>query len=163
MRKKLIWILVSVALLIILLVVAQKSGAFGKDEGIKVTAEKVQKRTIIETVTASGKVYPEVEVKVSPDISGEITDLTVVEGDSVRKGQVLARIYADIYATQRDQASAGVSQQQAVVSNSTAQLDALKASMDLSEKTYNRQKQLATDKVISKSEFETAESNFPYR
>jgi len=160
MSKKLIWILVSVALLIVLLVVAQKSGAFGKDEGTKVTAEKVQKRTIIETVTASGKVYPEIEVKVSPDISGEIVDLNVAEGDSVKKGQVLARIYADIYATQRDQASAGVSQQQAVVSNSTAQLDALKAAQDLAEKTYNRQKQLAADKVISKSEFEQAESNY---
>ena len=152
--------MVSVVLLIVLLVIAQKSGAFGKDEGTKVTAEKVQKRTIIETVTASGKVYPEIEVKVSPDISGEITDLTVAEGDSVRKGQVLARIYADIYATQRDQASAGVSQQQAVVSNSTAQLDALKAAQDLSERTYNRQKQLADDKVISKSEFEQAESAY---
>jgi HlyD family secretion protein len=160
MSKKFIWILVSVAILVILLVVAQKSGAFGKDEGTKVTAEKVQKRTIIETVTASGKIYPEIEVKVSPDISGEITDLTVVEGDSVRKGQVLARIYADIYATQRDQASATVSQQQAIVSNSTAQLDALKASMDLTERTYNRQKQLADDKVISKSEFEQAESAY---
>jgi HlyD family secretion protein len=160
MSKKLIWILVSVVLLIVLLVVAQKSGAFGKDEGTKVTAEKVQKRTIIETVTASGKVYPEIEVKVSPDISGEIVELNVAEGDSVRRGQVLARIYADIYATQRDQASAGVSQQQAVVSNSTAQLDALKAAQDLAEKTYNRQKQLAADKVISKSEFEQAESNY---
>jgi HlyD family secretion protein len=160
MSKKLIWILVSIVLLILLLVIAQKSGAFGKDEGTKVTAEKVQKRTIIETVTASGKVYPEIEVKVSPDISGEIVDLYVAEGDSVRKGQVLARIYADIYATQRDQASAGVSQQQAVVSNSTAQLDALKAAQDLTERTYNRQKQLADAKVISKSEFETAESNY---
>ncbi|MEP7280224.1 MAG: efflux RND transporter periplasmic adaptor subunit [Bacteroidota bacterium] len=160
MSKKLIWILVSVVLLVVLLVVAQKSGVFGKDEGTKVTAEKVQKRTIIETVTASGKVYPEIEVKVSPDISGEIVDLTVQEGDSVRKGQVLARIYADIYATQRDQASASVSQQEAVVSNSTAQLDALKASLDLAEKTYNRQKQLANDKVISKSEFEQAESSY---
>ncbi len=160
MSKKLIWILVSVALLVILLVVAQKSGAFGKDEGIKVTAEKVQKRTIIETVTASGKIYPEIEVKVSPDISGEITELMVAEGDSVRRGQVLARIYADIYATQRDQASATVSQQQAVVSNSTAQLDALKAALNLAEKTYNRQKQLAEDKVISRAEFETAESSY---
>lgn len=160
MNKKLIWILVSVVALIILLVVLQKSGAFGKDEGTKVTAEKVQKQTIIESVTASGKVYPEIEVKVSPDISGEIVDLTVVEGDSVRKGQVLARIYADIYATQRDQATATVNQQEAVVSNSTAQLDALKATLDQAERTYNRQKQLADQKVISKSEFEQAESAY---
>jgi HlyD family secretion protein len=160
MNKKMIWILVTVVVLIVLLVVLQKSGAFGKDEGTKVTAEKVQKQTIIESVTASGKVYPEIEVKVSPDISGEITDLTVVEGDSVKKGQVLARIYADIYATQRDQAAASVNQQQAAVSNSTAQLDALKATMDQAQRTYNRQKQLADDKVISKSEFEQAESAY---
>ena len=160
MSKKLIWILTGLAVLVVALVVAQKNGLFGKDEGMKVTAEKVQKRTIIETVSASGKVYPEVEVKVSPDISGEIVELYVAEGDSVRKGQVLAKIYADIYATQRDQASAGVSQQQAVVSNSTAQLDALKSSMDLTEKTFNRQKQLAADKVISKAEFEQAESAY---
>lgn len=160
MSKKLIWILVSVVAFIVILVVAQKAGAFGKDEGTKVTAEQVQKRTIIETVTASGKVYPEIEVKVSPDISGEIVELNVAEGDSVRRGQVLARIYADIYATQRDQAAAAVNQQQAAVSNSTAALDALKATMDLSEKTYQRQKQLADEKVISKAEFEQAESSY---
>ncbi len=160
MSKKLIWILVSLVVLIILLVVMQKSGVFGKDEGLKVTAEKVQKRTIIESVTASGKVYPEIEVKVSPDISGEITELHVAEGDSVKKGQVLARIYADIYATQRDQAAAGVNQQVAVVSNSTAQLEALKATMDLAQRTYERQKKLADDKVISKAEFEQAESSY---
>ena len=160
MSKKLIWILVGLAAFIVILIVAQKAGVFGKDEGTKVTAEKVQKRTIIETVTASGKVYPEIEVKVSPDISGEIVELNVAEGDSVRRGQVLARIYADIYATQRDQAAAAVNQQQAQVSNSTAALDALKASMDLSEKTYQRQKQLADEKVISKAEFEQAESNY---
>ena len=62
----------------------------------------------LEVVTASGKVYPEIEVKISPDVSGEIVELAVKEGDSVQKGQTLARIYADIYATQRDQASAVV-------------------------------------------------------
>ena len=83
----------------------KQTGALGKDEGTKVSAEKAALRTIIETVNASGKVYPEIEVKVSPDISGEITELMVIEGDSVKKGQLLARIYADIYATQRDQAA----------------------------------------------------------
>src|SRR6476660_7370915 len=130
MNKKLLWIIIGLVVVVILLVVLKKAGALGKEEGIKVSAEKAAKRTIIETVTASGKVYPEIEVKVSPDISGEIVELKVAEGDSVRRGQVLARIYADIYATQRAQASAGVSQQQAVVSNSTAQLDALKAAQD---------------------------------
>ncbi|MEJ0103082.1 MAG: efflux RND transporter periplasmic adaptor subunit [Bacteroidota bacterium] len=100
------------------------------------------------------------EVKISPDISGEITELNVEEGDSVKKGQVLARIYADIYATQRDQASASVNQQQALTANSRAQLNALKATLDQAERTYNRQKQLLDDKVISKAEFEQSESTW---
>jgi len=115
------------------------------------------RRTIIETVNASGKVYPEVEVKVSPDISGEIVELNVQEGDSVRRGQVLARIYADIYSTQRDQAAAGVIAQQAQVQNSRAQLGELKATLEQAQVTYNRQKQLLDEKVISRAEFEQAD------
>jgi HlyD family secretion protein len=160
MNKKIIWTIGILLVIVIGLVALKKTGALGKDEGINVTAEKVVRRTIIETVNASGKVYPEVEVKVSPDISGEITELTVDEGDSVRKGQVLARIYADIYTTQRDQAAAMVSQQQASVSNSSAQLQALKATLDQSKRTYDRQKQLLDEKVISRSEFEQAESAY---
>jgi HlyD family secretion protein len=160
MSKKLIWILAGITALIVLLVVLQKTGAFGKDEGTKVTAEKVQRRIIIETVTASGKVYPEIEVKVSPDISGEIIELNKQEGDSVRRGEVLARIYADIYATQRDQAAAAVNQQQATVSNSTAALEALKSAMQQTENQYNRQKQLLDEKIISKAEFEQSENAF---
>ncbi|HKP31891.1 MAG TPA: efflux RND transporter periplasmic adaptor subunit [Chitinophagaceae bacterium] len=158
MNKKLLWIIIGLVVVVILLVVLKKSGALGKEEGMKVSTEKVSNRTIIETVTASGKIYPEVEVKVSPDISGEIVDLVVQEGDSVRKGQVLARIYADIYSNQKDQAAAMVSQQQAQVQNSTAQLDALKSALDQAQITYDRQKKLMNDKVISKSEFEQAET-----
>src|SRR5215212_1757166 len=133
MNKTVKWILISIGILILVFVVLKAMSGNSKD-GTKVTAEKVQKRTIIETVNASGKVYPEVEVKISPDISGEITELNVAEGDSVRRGQVLARIYADIYATQRDQAAASVNQQIAVTANSKAQLDALKATMDQAQK-----------------------------
>jgi HlyD family secretion protein len=158
MSKKLRWIILSLVVVVILLIVLKSSGAFGKEEGLSVTTEKVTRRTIIEIVTASGKVYPEIEVKVSPDISGEIVELTVQEGDSVKRGQVLARIYADIYSTQRDQAAASVNQQQAMVQNSSAQLEALKATLDQAQSTYNRQKKLLDDKVISPSEFETAES-----
>ena len=85
MNKKTKWILIGSVLLLVALVVMSKAGVFGKEEGTKVTAEKAQKRTIIELVNASGKVYPEVEVKVSPDISGEITELNVQEGDTVKK------------------------------------------------------------------------------
>ncbi len=160
MNKKLLWIIVGVVGLLAVLLILQKTGALGKEEGIKVSAEKVARRTIIETVNASGKLYPEVEVKVSPDISGEIVELAVNEGDSVRKGQVLAKIYADIYTTQRDQASALVNQQQATVSNSSAQMQALKATMDQAKRVYDRQKQLLDEKVISRAEFEQAESSF---
>jgi HlyD family secretion protein len=160
MNKKMIGILAGIIGFIVLLVVLQKSGAFGKEEGMKVTAEKVLNRMLIETVTASGKIYPEIEVKVSPDISGEITQLTKQEGDSVRRGEVLARIYADIYATQRDQATAAVNQQQASVSNSTAALEALKSAMEQTENQYNRQKQLLEEKIISRAEFEQSEHGF---
>ena len=157
MSKKLIFIIGGLVLLILILVILKKKGIIGKEPGIKVTTEKVSRRTIIETVNANGKIYPEVEVKVSPDISGEIVQLNVAEGDSVRKGQILARIYADIYSSQRDQAAAVVTQSQAQVSNSEAQLGALKATLDQAEVTYKRQKQLLDDKIISRSEFEQAD------
>src|SRR6476661_722469 len=160
MKKKAIWIIGSLILIIIVLMALKKSGVIGKEEGVKVATEKVSRKTIIETVNASGKVYPEIEVKVSPDVSGEITELTVMEGDSVRKGQVLARVYADIYNSQRQQAAAMVNQQQATVENSRAQLESLQSALELAEKTYNRQKQLLDEKVISRAEFEQAENSF---
>ncbi|HMD00753.1 MAG TPA: efflux RND transporter periplasmic adaptor subunit, partial [Ferruginibacter sp.] len=158
MKKSTIWILVSVGALLLIIFLMSKAGVLGGKGGVKVAAEKVQKRTITEVVNATGKIYPAVEVKVSPDISGEITELNVAEGDSVRKGQVLARIYADIYNIQRDQAASGVEQSQAQVANSQAALDALKAQMDQAQQTYDRQRSLFADKVISASEFNVAES-----
>jgi len=159
MSKTVKWILISLVGIIVVLVGGK--AIFGKkDTGTKVSVEKVSRKTIIESVNASGKVYPEVEVKISPDISGEVVELNVKEGDSVRRGQVLAKIYADIYATQRDQAAAAVNQQQASAANSEAQLTALKANLDQAQRTYDRQKQLLNDKVISKAEFEQAENTY---
>lgn len=160
MSKTLKWIIFSLVGLIILLVILKKAGYLGKDEGIKVTAEKVATRTIVETVNASGKIYPEIEVKMSPDISGEIVALNVEEGDSVKKGQVLARIYGDIYATQRDQAVAIVNQQEAQVGNATASIGAMQAQLDQAKKTYDMQKQLYEGKVISANEFNTADASY---
>ena len=166
MSKKLKWILISLGMLMVLLVILSKTGVFGKDEGLKVTAEKVQKRSITEIVNASGKIYPEDEVKVSPDISGVITELNVQEGDTVKKGQILARIDADVYNIQRSQAASGVAQTQAQVSSSQAQvsnaqaaLDALDAQMEQAQKNYNRSKKLFDEKVISRSEMDVAESS----
>jgi HlyD family secretion protein len=161
MNKKVLLIIIGVVVLIIVLVLLKKAGVIGKDEGTKVSAEKVARRNITEIVTASGKIYPEKEVKISPDISGEVVELGVVqEGDSVKKGQELAKIYADIYTTQRDQAAAQMNQQQALVSNVAAQLPGLKAAMDASKRTFDRQKQLLDQKVISQAEFESAESTY---
>src|SRR6478752_5020838 len=160
MSKKLKWIIGILVILILLLVVLSKAGVLGKDEGLQVTAEKAQIRNITETVTATGKVFPEIEVKVSPDISGEIVDLDVEEGDTVHRGQVVAKIYADIYSSQRDQASAVVAQSQAQVLNAEAQLGALKATLDQTQAAYNRQKTLLDQKVISQAEFETAQQAY---
>ena len=159
MGKKLKWIIGILLLLVVVLIILKKTGVLGKEEGIRVSSEKVQRKTIVETVTASGKVYPEIEVKISPDISGEIVELNVQEGDSVKKGTVLARIYADTYTTQRDQAAANVNIQQATVANANAALESLKAQMEQSRKTFDMQKELYDQKVISKNEFNMAEAS----
>lgn len=160
MSKKAKWIIGSLIGLVLLMVGLKMAGVFGKNEGTKVTSEKAQKRNITEVVNASGKIYPEIEVKVSPDISGEITELNVQEGDSVKKGQVLARIYADIYDIQRNQAASGVSQSEAQAANSRAAIDALKAQLEQAQRTYNMQKQLFDDKVISRNEFNIADASY---
>ena len=157
MTKTTKWVLGTAAVLVLGFVIVI---SLGKKDGVeKVAVEKAERRDIVETVNASGKVYPEVEVKVSPDISGQITELMVEEGDSVHKGQPLARIYADIYALQRDEAAARVSQSAATVSNSRAAMDALKASMEQAQQAFDRNKKLFDDKVISKAELEQYETS----
>ncbi len=160
MNKKLKWIIIALVGLVVLLVILKKAGLLGKDEGIRVSAEKAENRTIVQTVNASGKIYPEVEITLAPDISGEIVSLDVKEGDSVTKGQVLAQIYGDIYATQRDQASAIVNQQESQVANAKANLAAQQAQLEQAKKTYLMQKQLFDEKVISQNEYNTALAAF---
>lgn len=151
------WIFIIAGVLLAAFVIARLVGR--GDSAEKVAVEKAVRRTIIESVNASGKIYPEVEVKISPDISGEITELNVEEGDSVRKGQVLARIYADIYALQRDEAASRVNQSSATVDNSRAALDALKANLEQAQQNFDRNKKLYDDKVISKAELEQFETS----
>ncbi|MFY0253235.1 efflux RND transporter periplasmic adaptor subunit [Chitinophaga sp. 30R24] len=159
-KKTFYWLIGIIGSLVILLLVLKASGVIGKDEGIKVAVDKAANRNIIEVVTASGKIYPEVEVKVSSDVSGEITDLLVQEGDSVKRGQVLARIYADIYGSMVDKAAASMSQSQAQLANSAASLNSYKARLDQNKAAYERNKELLAQKVISKSEFETSEATY---
>ncbi len=160
MNKKLIWISVSVIAVIALLIGLKKAGVIGKEEGTEVTTEKVALRTITESVNASGKVYPEIEVKVSPDISGEIVNLFVEEGDSVKKGQLLAKIYADIYSSQRDQVTASVNQVKAQYENVKANLSGLKTVYENAKATNERYKKLFAEKIVSRSEYEQTEQAF---
>ncbi len=156
MNKKLKWTLIIVGLLAGAFIVMKALGSGKKTE--KVAVEKAAKRTIIESVNASGKIYPEIEIKISPDIAGQITDLYVEEGDSVKKGKVLARIYADIYALQRDEAASRVNQSVATVDNGKASLESLKANLDLAKQTLARNRTLYEQKVISKAELEQYET-----
>jgi HlyD family secretion protein len=160
MNKKIWWIVGGCAIIILTLVILKKKGIIGKDLTPKVAAEKVVRRTIIETVSASGKVYPEDERKVSSDVSGEVVEMFVEEGDSVRKGQVLAKVFADVLTSARDRASSVVSQQDAVLNNTQASLESFKARLNQARQNYDRQKKLLEDKVISPSEFEQAETQY---
>ena len=102
------WLIITVVVLIIFAVIGKKAGWIGGAEKKQVATEKVTKQDIIEVVSASGKIQPEVEVKISPDVSGEIVELNVKEGDRVKKGQLLAKILPDIYQSYLDRANAAL-------------------------------------------------------
>ncbi len=160
MNKKIWWIIGILLVVATTLIILKKKEVIGKKEATKVATEKIMKRTIIETVNASGKVYPEDERKVSSDVSGEVVDMYVEEGDSVRKGQLLAKVFADVLTSDRDRAASIVNQQQAQVGNTEASLRSFEARLNQAKLTYDRQKKLYDEKVISKAEFETAESAY---
>lgn len=160
MNKKLWWIIGIVLILIIALVALKKSGVIGKEEGVKVAVETIGKRTIIETVSASGKVYPEDERRVSSDVSGEIVDLFVKEGDSVKKNQVVGRVFAGVLTSNRDRVASVVNQQEAQAGNIEAGVASFEARLNQAKQNYDRQKKLYDEKVISRAEFELAESQY---
>ncbi len=168
-NNKLIWILVGlVAVLLIVAVVVNKN----KKVGEKVYAEKVAKRTIQETVSASGRIFPEKEIKVSSDVSGEIVELSVKEGDSVRVGQLLCRVDARIYRDQLTRGEASVNASRAQYANALsniesvrarqlqiiAQKEQLQAQLKQTNQSFDRNEKLHKDGVISDADFETAQS-----
>lgn len=160
MNKKIWWIIGILLVVATTLIFLKKKEVIGKKEATKVATEKIMKRTIIETVNASGKVYPEDERKVSSDVSGEVVEMYVEEGDSVRKGQLLAKVFADVLTSAKDRAASVVNQQQAQVGNTEASLRSFEARLNQAKLAYDRQKKLYDEKVISKAEFETAESAY---
>ena len=157
MSKKAWWIIISCIVLVIILVVIIKNS--GGDE-TKVAVEKASRHTITETVTASGKIYPETEVKIAPEVSGEITLLNVIEGDSVRKGDVLVKINPAIYNSIVNQASASVEQSKASANNVMEMMAQAESQYDLALATYERNKKLFEQKVISQLEFEQGVAAF---
>ncbi|MGA1978835.1 MAG: efflux RND transporter periplasmic adaptor subunit [Bacteroidales bacterium] len=153
-KNKLLKILIIiVVILLIFAIIGKKAGLFGKAVTVKVAVENAQRRTITETITANGKIQPEKEVKITPDVSGEIVDLNVKEGYHVEKGDLLLRIKPDIYISEKDRSVAALSSAQARLSQSIAQY----TQADLS---FKRTKQLYDVQTISKSDYEQAEASY---
>ena len=152
-KKILRYVIILVVVLIILAVVGKKVGWFGKEEVIQVAVEKAENRKIVETITANGKIQPETEVKISPEVSGEIVELNVVEGEYVKQGKLLVRIKPDLYISSRDRAVASVN-------SSKARLAQAEAQFINRELSYNRSKTLWEQRAISESEYEQALANY---
>jgi HlyD family secretion protein len=157
---KLKHILITVGVLIALLVVAKLTGLIGGEKIEKVTVEKAANRRIIETVTASGKVQPETEVKLSSEVSGEVVELLVKEGDIVKKGQLLFKVRPDVLRSGFDRASASFSSQKASVASAAQLLKQSEGSFANEEGIYKRNVELFKKKVISVAEFDAAKAAY---
>ncbi|MCH8317389.1 MAG: efflux RND transporter periplasmic adaptor subunit [Bacteroidetes bacterium] len=159
-NKLIIYLIAGVVVLIIFAIIAKKVGWIGGKDAIEVTLAKASYNGIIEKVSASGKVQPEVEVKISPDVSGEIIDLFVEEGDYVEKGTLLLKIKPDNYISLLEKAEAALNTAKANLAQSKARLAQSKAQFIRSESEYKRNKKLYDQKVISQANFEGVETNY---
>ncbi|MFK7904396.1 MAG: efflux RND transporter periplasmic adaptor subunit [Chitinophagales bacterium] len=152
--------LILIPLIVIGAVIAKKKGFIDKKAVIKVATEKSKKHTIIETVSASGKIYPELEVKITPDVSGEVVKLNIQEGDSVKAGQLLAKIDPEVYVSFVDRAEAAVNSAKSNLANTKARSLQAKVQMDNAQRVYNRNKKLFDDKLLSQAEYENAQAQY---
>lgn len=146
--------------LVLFAVIGKSQGWVGQKKKIQVEVAQAEKNTIIEKVSASGQVQPVVEVSLSPEVSGEIIELKVEEGDSVSKGDFLLRIRPDNFQSAYDQAVAGLNQQKAALAQAKAARARAAANFKRAEQDYNRQKKLYEEKVISEADFQLAEANY---
>ncbi len=159
-NKLLIGLGIALAVLLVVAVVGKKKGWIGKGDVLELAVEKTAKRSLVETVTASGKINPQTEVKLSSEVSGEVIQLNVHEGDSVKKGKLMAVINPAIYEAIVTQTSASVNQLKANLSSAKASVIQAKAAYDQAKRNYDRNNQLHNDKVISDAEFESAKLSF---
>ncbi len=156
MKKKnntLKYALIGIAVIVVLLLIGKSMGWFGKEVTLKVAVEKPTRRTLIETITANGKIQPVIEVKISPDVSGEIVELAVKEGDRVNKGDLLVKIKPDTYIS-------GLERAEASLNSANARLIQTEAQLQTAKLAYDRNKELFAQKAISQSDFESAESQY---
>ncbi len=159
-KKILRYLLIAAVVLIVLAIIGKKAGWFGKDTVYDIATEMVEKRNITEYITANGKVQPETEVKITPDVSGEIVELYVEDGDKVSKGQLLLKIKPDIYISSRDRAAASVNTAKANYANSKARLEQARSQFEQARLSFNRYKKLWDERTISEADWESANSNF---
>lgn len=146
--------------IIIFLLVGKSQGWIGKGKVVEVELAKAQRATITEKVSASGTVQPVTEVKLAPEVSGEIVALNVEEGDSVKMGEVLVKIRPDVWISQLERTEATLNQQKANVESSRASLARAEATFIRAEQEFNRQKKLWDGQVIAEAEWQLAQQNF---
>lgn len=149
-----------VVVLLIFAVIGKKQGWIGKAKEIEVELGDAARVRIVEQVSASGMVQPVYEVKISPDVPGEIIELNVEEGDSVQRGELLLKIRPDIYQTGVERARANLNQQLANLSEARARVARAEAQLIRSEAEFKRSQQLLQDKVLAQSDYELSEANF---
>jgi HlyD family secretion protein len=160
-KKKIVrYIIIAFVLLLVFVIVAKKKGWIGSTTETLVSTDFVTKKTIIETVSANGKIQPEIEVKISPDVSGEIVELYVKEGDQVKEGDLLAKINPDFYLSSLDRMSASVNTSKANLANSKASLTQINAQFENAKASYTRNEKLYKQGVISESEWDAAKSAY---
>ncbi|MEE9437693.1 MAG: efflux RND transporter periplasmic adaptor subunit [Saprospiraceae bacterium] len=159
------WVWIIIFLVLAALLAAAYFTGNGQPKGTEVKNELVEKRTIKETVTASGKIFPETEVKISSDVSGEVVALYVEEGDSVRVGQLLAKIDPDAYFSAVDRGEATLNSVKASLANSRANIESsiaqkeqIMVQLNNANSIHNRNVQLYKDGVISKAEFDKSQT-----
>lgn len=157
LMKRIWWIIIGGVLLIILVMVIK---TLLSDDSIKVAVEEVKRRTIIETVTGSGKIQPETEVKITSDVSGEVIEILVKEGDKVHRGQLLCRIRPDVYQSALERTFAQINSSKAQLEQVKAQLEQAKANLTNTQNIYERNKKLFEQKAISLQEFQTSEAQY---
>jgi HlyD family secretion protein len=158
--KKSSKILIVVAIIIVFLAIAKGAGWIGSKKNIEVSIEEASFRDIVETVSCNGSIFPVTELRISADVSGEIIEQYVVEGQQVKQGELLLVINPDLIQAARDRASAALSQTKANLATSKARESQAQAAFLNSEINYKRNEKLHKEKVISDLEFETIKVNY---